>query len=655
MKPTPYNILKGIRYLKNYGFKEFVIRLKEKSEPEDISYKDWYLAHCATEEELQRQRREAARWKNTPKISILVPTYQTPPEFLRQMVESVQKQTYTNWELCIADATPLQRNDLQDIHSMEEEQETVKEKIDSYATQDNRIKYLHLEKNLGIAENTNAALKMATGEYVGLLDHDDLLAPNALYEMVKAILFPKEVKQSGVHWDTYYKKMQEAGMMTATEGVQPDVLYSDEDKVTEDMSEHYAPHFKPDFSLDLLRTNNYITHFFVVRKSLAEKVGGFSKEFDGAQDYDFILRCVEQAKGIVHIPKVLYHWRMHAGSTAGNQESKTYAFDAGKEAVEAHLARAGVAATVESTENLGFYRVKYPVQKQSLISILIPNKDEVEALEKCLQSIAKSSYVNYEVVIVENNSAMEETFSYYKKIQEENVFFKTNGEPMSIRVVTWESNGIFNYSAINNYGMQFVQGEYVVLLNNDIEVLTEGWLEEMLASCQRPEVGITGARLYYPDDSIQHAGIVVGIGGHARGAASNMLVGTRRIHDGYLHKAGIQLNYSAVTAACLMIRKSIFDEIGGFTERLTIAFNDVDLCLKVRKAGYQIVYNPYVEAYHYESKSRGQEDSEEKVRRFQTEIEYMRTQWNDILRYGDPFYNPNFSRVKCDYSLNGMD
>lgn len=640
MKPTPYNILKGIRYLKNYGFKEFIIRLKEKSEPEEIDYKDWYQAHCATEEELQRQRKEVSKWKNAPCVSILVPTFQTPEEFLCQMVESVQAQTYSNWELCIADATP---------------DETVKKRIKSYQEKDSRIQYIHLEKNNGIAENTNVALGLAKGEYVGLLDHDDLLAPNALYEMVKAIVNPENVKQSGVHWKTYYQKMQEAGILKASETEQPDVLYSDEDKVTQDLSEHYAPHFKPDFSLDLLRSNNYITHFFVVRTELARQVGGFSSEFDGAQDYDFIFRCIEQARGIVHIPKVLYHWRMHSGSTSGNQESKRYAFENGKEVVSAHLQRVGVEAEVESTENLGFYRVKYRIQETPLITILIPNKDEIEVLEQCLQSIAKSSYTNFEVVIVENNSKKEETFAYYQKLQTDAVFLKKNNEPMEIRVVTWESDGTFNYSAINNYGIQFAQGEYVVLLNNDIAILTENWLEEMLGNCQRPEVGVVGARLYYPDDSIQHAGIVVGIGGHARGAASNMLVGTRRIHDGYLHKAAIQLNYSAVTAACMMLQKSIFQEVGGFTEQLSVAFNDVDLCLKIRKAGYQIVYQPYAEAYHYESKSRGQEDSEEKLRRFQTEIEYMRTRWNDILRYGDPFYNPNFSRVKCDYSLNGLD
>lgn len=642
MKPTPYNLYKGIRYLKNYGWKEFVIRLKEKSEPEDIAYQDWYLAHCATEEELNRQRKESSKWKNAPKISILVPAYKTPEEYLRQMIASVQRQSFSNWELCIADATEPACGG------------TVKEIVASYAREDERIVYRHLEKNEGIAGNTNQALQLATGDYIALLDHDDLLAPDALYEAAKAICFPEKIKQSGVHWDTYMEKLTETGAFCAGECGVPDFIYTDEDKVTEDVSEHYAPHFKPDFSIDLLRSNNYITHLCVIKKELAEAAGGFRELFEGAQDYDFIFRCVEQAKRIVHIPKVLYHWRMHEGSTAGNQDSKSYAFDAGKEVVAAHLERMKIPAEVSLTENLGFYRVHYQVKGNPLVSILIPNKDEVETLQKCLASIAKSTYTNIEIIIIENNSVEEETFAFYQKLEKEGITNR-NGNRIPLQVVTWESGGIFNYSAINNYGVKFASGEYLILLNNDIEILTEGWIEEMLGTCQRPEVAIVGARLYYPDDSIQHAGIVVGIGGHARGAASNMLVGTRRIHDGYLHKAGIQLNYSAVTAACLMIEKAVFDEVGGFTEKLTVAFNDVELCLKVRKAGYQIVYNPYVEAYHYESKSRGQEDSEEKLRRFQTEIEYMRTTWNDILRYGDPFYNPNFSRVKCDYSLNGMD
>lgn len=599
MKITFENIHKGIRYLKHYGFKEFLIRLKEKSEPEEVNYMDWFTKHRVTNEELKHQQKAIRKEGKSPVISILVPAYNTPEVFLKQMIDSVRAQSYENWELCIADATPIDT----------EAKTLVGKIVDSYL--DERIKYKHLDENRGIAENTNCALNMATGNYIGLLDHDDLLESNALYEVVNAIY---------------------AGA---------DVVYTDEDKVLEDLSEYYAPHFKPDFSIDLLRSNNYITHFTVVKKMLVDEVGGFDTEFDGAQDYDFILRCTENAKRIFHIPKVLYHWRMHEGSTAANQDSKRYAFDAGAKAVQAHLNRVGVDGVVESTENLGFYRVKYNLIGKPLVSIIIPNKDNVDSLDLCLKSIEKSSYKNYEVIVVENNSTEPETFEYYKKLP--------NSE--NVKVVTWESNGVFNYSAINNYGASFANGEYIVLLNNDIEILTNDWLEEMLSTCQRKEVGIVGARLFYPDDTIQHAGIVVGIGGHARGIASNMFVGLRKVKDGYLHKSAIQLNYSAVTAACLMVKRELFERVGGLTEELAVAFNDVDFCLKIRSLGYLVCYNPYVIAYHYESKSRGSEDSPEKQKRFHGEIDYMREHWNEILIKGDPYYNINLSRIKNDYSL----
>lgn len=590
------NIYKGIRYLKHYGFKEFIIRLREKNEEsKNIAYMDWYDSHRVTNEEKAIQKK--AVYEKKPMISILVPTFNTPEKFLKEMIDSVLEQTYDNWELCIADASP----------SGGSQNMTIKQIVGDYS--DDRIRYQRLDDNYGIAENTNRALEMASGEYIGFLDHDDLLEPNALYEVITALL-------SGA-----------------------DFVYTDEDKVLEDLSEYYAPHFKPDFSIDLLRSNNYITHFTVVSRKLVTQVGGFRKEFDGAQDYDFVFRCVEKAEKITHIPKVLYHWRMHQNSTAANQQSKSYAFDAGVRVVQAHLDRVGVVAKAETTQNLGFYRVKYEISGKPLVSIIIPNKDNIDSLDMCLKSIENSSYTNYEIIIVENNSEEEATFEYYKTL------------PEKIKLVTWKSNGVFNYSAINNYGAKFAKGEYLVLLNNDIEILTEGWLEEMISTCQRKEVGIVGVRLFYPDDTIQHAGIVVGIGGHARGIASNMFVGLRKSKDGYLHKSAIQLNYSAVTAACLMVKRNVFDEVNGLTEKLAVAFNDVDFCLKVREKNYLVCYNPYVVAYHYESKSRGAEDSEEKKKRFHGEIDYMREHWKEILMKGDPYYNPNFSRVKNDYSL----
>ena len=587
---SPYNIKKGLLYMKHFGPKEFWIRLTERFQADDVDYEEWYKNHKPTMEELQRQRETEFEYE--PLISILVPVYNTPEEFLKQMIQSVRKQTYGKWELCIANANPAN--------------ETVAEILRISSTKDERIKVKDVPENEGIAQNTNAALASATGDYIGLLDHDDLLTPDALYEVVKAI----------------------------NENDRPQVLYSDEDKVTMDLSEHFQPHMKPDYNKDLLRSNNYITHFFVADRTLVEEVGGEDGEYNGAQDYDLILKCTERAKGIAHIPRILYHWRVHKASTADNPASKMYAFDAGKRAIEDHLKRCGEIGKVSHEKDLGFYRVKYQVQGSPLISIIIPNKDQVESLDKCLESIEKSSYKNYEIIIVENNSTEDETFAYYKKIESD-----------KIRIVYWSDE--FNYSAINNFGVKHARGDYLLLLNNDVEVITTDWLEELTANCQRKDVGIVGARLYYPDDTIQHAGIVIGIGG----VAGALFVGMPRMFTGYLHKAAIQQDLSAVTAACMMVKRSVYEELGGLEEELKVAFNDVDFCLRAREKGYLVVYDPNVELYHFESKSRGMEDSKEKIRRFQNEIEYMRSHWLELLKKGDPMYNPNLTLTKWDYSL----
>ena len=590
-KIKPYNIQKGFRYLKHYGLKEFWIRLCERLEPEEVPYGPWFEKHRPSESELEKQREK--KWKETPVFSIVVPAYRTPVLFLEQMIESVRSQTYPFWELCIANASP--------------EDEQMAEVLQRYVQMDQRIHVKNLDRNLGIAENTNEAFFMASGTFVGLLDHDDLLAPQALYRMMER-LEEKEI----------------------------DVFYTDEDKVTTDLAEHFQPHFKPDFNLDLLRSNNYITHFFVVRKELVRKVGGFRREYDGAQDYDFIFRCVEQAGEICHIPEILYHWRTHKESTSDNPVSKMYAFEAGKRAIEGNLERCGVQAVVSHTKDLGFYQVEYPVQGSPLVSVLIPNKDQKESLKKCLDSVfEKTTYSNYEIIIIENNSTESETFAYYRELQKRS----------NVKVITWKEG--FNYSAINNFGEKEASGDYLLFLNNDVEVINPRWMEEMLGNCQRPEVGITGAKLYYPDDTIQHAGTIIGIGGIAGHAFLNM----PRSRTGYLHKASIQMNLSAVTAACMMMKRSVFEQIGGFEEKLTVAFNDVDLCLRTVQAGYLVVYNPKVELYHYESKSRGSEDNEEKVRRFQREIEFMRSRWITILKEGDPNYNKNLTLSKWNYSL----
>ena len=587
---TPYNIKKGVRYLKHYGVKGFYARLLERFEEREVEYQEWYEKNKPSEEELARQRKK--KWKDPVVISVLVPAYRTPEFFLKQMMESVLLQTYPYLELCIADGSGTD--------------DSVEKVVKEYQKKDPRVRYRRLEKNEGIAGNTNAAIEMATGEYLALFDHDDLLSPNALFEVASAI-----------------------------EKEKADVIYTDEDKVTSDLKEHFQPHFKPDFNPDLLCANNYICHLFVVKRSLALKLGGQDPAYDGAQDYDFIFRCTENAEKIVHVAKILYHWRVHQASTADNPSSKLYAFDAGKRAIEAHLARIGAKAEVSHTKDLGFYRVKYQVQGNPMVSIVIPNKDEKETLKKCLESIwKKTSYPNYEIILVENNSTTQEIRDYYKEL---------DGKER-VRVVYWEKE--FNYSAINNFGVSYAKGEYILCLNNDITVISPDWLEELLANCQRPEVGIVGARLYYPDKTIQHAGIVLGMGG----CAGSLFVGLARSRGGYLHKAALQQDLSAVTAACFMVKKEVFEKVGGFEEKLAVAFNDVDFCLKVRHAGYLVVYDPYAELYHHESKTRGYENTEAKKRRFQEEIEYMRCHWMpDILR--DPYYNENLSLKASDYSL----
>lgn len=603
-KLKPYNIQKGLRYLKHFGLKEFLVRLSERMEPEEVPYGPWYEEHRAKPEELERQRKQSLTWENFSGgeesacvFSIAVPVFRTPAKFLCEMIESVRSQSFPFWELCLANADPEDRE--------------VAEILERYCREDRRIRVKNLKENKGISENTNAALAMVRGEFVGLLDHDDLLAPDALYEM--------------------------AARLEKDEGI--DVFYTDEDKVTTDLSEHFQPHLKPDFNLDLLRSNNYICHFFVVRREIAERIGGFRPEFNGAQDYDFIFRCTEQAEKIVHIPRILYHWRVHSASTADNPASKMYAYEAGKRAIEGNLERSGVRGVVSLRQDYGFYDVHYPVEGEPLVSILIPNKDQKETLMHCIRSVLETStWKNLEILIIENNSEREETFACYRELEKD----------PRIRILTYPGK-TFNYSAINNFGVQQAKGEYLLFLNNDIEVITPDWIEQMLGNCQRPEVGIVGAKLYYPDNTIQHAGIIIGIGG----IAGHAFLGLARAKSGYLHKASLQMDYSAVTAACMMMKAEAFRKAGGFEEKLTVAFNDVDLCLRTVEQGWLVVYDPHVEMYHYESKSRGAEDSEEKLRRFQQEIEFMRTRWIRLLKDGDPNYNPNLTLSKWNYSLRG--
>ena len=567
---TPYKIKKAFLYFKHFGPREFMNHLFERLEPEEVPYGPWYESHKPDGAELDRQRRTDI--EGGPLFSILVPTYMTREVFLRQMIESVKAQTYSRWELCIADASDKE---------YPEGVRSVEEIVRSYASSDSRIRYKKLARNVSISANTNEAFAMAEGDYIGLLDHDDLLAPQALFRMAEAV---------------------------ASQGA--DMLYSDEDKVTEDLRKHFQPHFKPEFNLDLLRTNNYITHFLVVKKTLAEKAGLLRDEMNGAQDYDFIFRCSEKAEKIVRIPEILYHWRTSETSTADNPMSKQYAYEAGARAISENLERSDTPGTVESLPDFGFYRVRYPVQGSPLISVIIPNKDHADMLKKCVESVFANDYQNVEIIIVENNSTERETFAYYRELSRD----------PRVRLFRWKH----------------VRGD-----------ISSDWLTEMLGVCQRKDVGAVGARLYYPNNRIQHAGIVIGIGG----VAGAMFVDLPKGRGGYMHKAAIMQDLSAVTAACMLVKREAFEKAGGFTEALAVAFNDVDLCLKIGKNGYRIVYDPFAELYHDESRTRGAEDTPEKVRRFQSEIEYMRVHWLDIIKNGDPNYNPNLSLKKWNYSL----
>ncbi len=585
---------KTLRYWKNYGLKNTIKKVCQKlSGQRDYgNYEDFLKKYGVKEEELARQRQEV--FENGPCFSIAVPLYQTKEKYLREMIESVQAQTYTNWELCLADGSGREHS-LQPV-------------VGEYIAKDKRIKYCLLDSNEGIAGNTNEALKMADGDFVVLTDHDDLLSPEALYQCAKAV--QKEP--------------------------QTDVIYSDEDKVDMSGKKFFEPHFKSDYNIDLLCTMNYICHLFVVRKDVMERAGLFESCYDGAQDHDFILRCTEKAEHIVHIPKVLYHWRCHAQSTSENPESKLYAFENGCKAVKAHYDRIGIPAEVEQGPFYGMYRTHYLWKEQPLVSILIPNKDHVTDLKKCMDSIEeKSTYRNFEFIIVENNSTEEETFAYYKEIEKRD----------NVRVLYYKED--FNYSRINNFGAKEANGEYVLLLNNDTEMIEPDSIKEMLDVCMRPDVGIVGAKLIFEDNTIQHAGVIIGFGG----VAGHAFIGQDRDDNGYFSRIISVQDLSAVTAACLMVRRSVFDEVEGLNEEFKVAFNDIDFCLKVRKAGYLVVYNPYAQFYHYESKSRGQEDSADKVARFQQEIGLFGERWGELLEHGDPYYNPNLTLDKADFSL----
>ena len=571
--------------------KGFLSRLFGKESVAEGGYEAWLARHKVDKRTFRRQKHAAFAQK--PLISIVIPLYCTPLPYLKELLESVRRQSYENWQLCLADGSP---------------DDKAKEFIEKHYGREKRIVYRKLEENGGISINTNEAVALAAGEYLMLCDHDDTLEPDALYEIVKAI------NDTGA-----------------------DVLYTDEDKVSMDGQHYFDPNFKPDFNLFRLRENNYICHIFVVKKSLTDETGLLRSEFDGAQDFDFILRCCEKAQKITHIPKVLYHWRCHMDSTAADPSSKAYAYEAGRKAVREHYQRLGIDAKVEMTERPGWYRSHVKVQGNPLISVIIPNKDHTDDLELCLFSMTrKSTYRNYEILIVENNSEKEETFEYYRKLPD---------RYPKARVLTWEKE--FNYSAINNFAAKEAKGEYLLFLNNDVEILTPDWMEEMLQNCQQENVAAVGAKLYYPDDTIQHAGVVLGLGG----IAGHIMCRASKEDPGYFGRMISVQEISAVTAACMMVKKSDFDAVGGLDETFQVAFNDIDLCMKFRAAGKKIIFTPYAELYHYESKSRGLEDTPEKQFRFEKEVKRFQEKWAQQLEMGDPYYSPNLSVTEGDCSL----
>ena len=529
-----------------------------------------------------------------PLISVVVPVYNTPRMLLDEMVGSVRAQGYANWELCIA--------------SGGDSPETLKA-LDKLAAADQRIKVKQLDRNKGIAGNTNEAASMCSGEFIALLDHDDTLAPSALYEVARAI----------------------------NEAPEADFIYTDEDKLSNDGRLRMQPHFKPDFSPDLLRSVNYITHLSVFRRSLYEAIGGFNEMLDGSQDYDLILRATEKARRVVHIPKVLYHWRMAEQSTARSGAAKTYTTDSAKVAIAEHMARIGMKDFTVADANIsGNYRVARSTTPDAKVTVLIPNKDNADILRRCVEGIhTRSTYKNIEVLIVENNSKDPATFDEYKRLEAE----------FGVRVVRWEHE--FNYSAINNFGVRHATGDVVLLLNNDTEPINPDWIERMLEHALRPEVGAVGAKLYYPDNTLQHAGVILGIGGIAGHSHKYF----QRASYGYINRLNLIQDLSAVTGACLMMRRDVYEKIGGFDEQLPVAFNDVDLCMKIRRAGYMIVWTPYAELYHFESKSRGYEDNAEKQARFLREVGYFEGKWGAELKAGDPYYSPNLTLLREDFSV----
>ncbi len=586
---------KGINYARTHGVKKAIRRVKLELKPGSIDYAEWISRH--EKPDLKEQRKEAQGFAYRPLISILMPVYNVEIKWLEKCIDSVLDQTYDHWELCISDDASTDP--------------AIRKCLESYQAKDDRIKVVFRKENGHISLATNSALEIAEGEFIALLDNDDELPPFALYEVAKVLNVHPEL----------------------------DVIYSDEDKIDAD-GNRFDPHFKADWSPDTLMGNNYISHLGVYRTSIVKELGGFRKGYEGSQDYDLVLRVTEQipADHIYHIDRVLYHWRTIPGSTASNGEAKSYIYDSGVKALTDALSRRNIKGSVRPGRISGFYEIAYDVLQEDLVSVIIPTKNGYEDLKTCVDSIIeKTSYSNYEIIIADNGSTdpkMQELFAEYKHQLKDRFIVELIDIP-------------FNYSRINNLAAEKANGKYFLFLNNDTEVIEPDWMTVMVSYAQFDRIGCVGAKLFYPDDTTQHAGVLLGIGGVAGHALNNY----DRTHCGYFGRLVIDVNYLAVTAACMMVKAADFNAVNGFDETLEVAFNDVDLCLKVYELGRYNVYAHQAELYHFESKSRGYEDTPEKQRRFAGEIKKMQDKWPAYIAH-DPFYNDNLTKEGIgDFSL----
>ncbi|MEO1815678.1 MAG: glycosyltransferase family 2 protein [Acetobacterium sp.] len=582
-----------VGYLSRNGLKNTIRKIKfELKYKNQENYDFWIEVHEDYDKKVVLEEISGFAYK--PKVSIVMPVYNVEEQWLRACVDSVRNQYYENWELCIADDNST------DAH--------IKPLLEEFKMLDSRIKVVYREENGHISEASNSALAIATGEFIGLLDNDDTLAEFALFEVVKLL----------------------------NEHPEADLIYSDEDKLSED-NKRSQPFFKTNWAPDILLATNYICHFGVYRKTIIDEIGGFRKGYEGAQDYDLVLRFTEKTDQIFHIQKILYHWRMISNSTAVNPDSKGYAFEAGLKSLEDALERRQIKGTVSHGAFPGVYNIEYEIVNNGLVSVIIPTRDNAADLKACIDSIyEKTIYENFEIIVVDNGSEKEETFKLFE--------YYTKKYPDQFKVVRIDIP--FNFSKINNLAVQESKGEYLLFLNNDITVITNGWMKRMVSYAQQEHVGAVGAKLYYPDNTIQHAGVLLGMGG----VAGHGHVGYPRGDYGYFGKLVTTNNYTSVTAACMMVKREDFDRVNGFEEKLTVAFNDVDFCLKLYEAGKYNVWLHNVELYHYESKSRGAEDTYSKYKRFNSEIKYMKDHWLKYIK-NDPYYNRNLTRVDGNYAI----